>query len=117
MSPISSMCPASITLGEPPPFRVAKELPILSPRTSSANFSASVRHTLAAAPSLPLGPGVESRFFKNSYDASLMRSLLRCRKAFEQRHASPNRLPEVHGCRISQRCYSLSALCRQNVQG
>jgi hypothetical protein len=80
------MCPESITLGAPPTFTVAKELPILSPRTSSANFSASIRQALAAAPSLPLGPGVESRFFKNSYDASLMQSFLELRKAFEQRH-------------------------------
>src|SRR5919202_3732855 len=87
MSPISSTCPASITLGEPPPFRVAKELPILSPRTSSANFSASLRQTSAAAPSLPLGPGVESRFFKNSYDASLMRSFLEYQRVLEQRRA------------------------------
>src|SRR5215208_762781 len=87
ISPISSMCPESITLGVPPAFRVAKELPILSPRTSSANFSASVRQALAAAPSLPLGPGVESRFFKSSYDASLMRSLLECRRVLEQQRA------------------------------
>ena len=65
ISPISSMCPESITLGEPPAFRVAKELPILSPLTS-ANPPASSRQTLAAAPSLPLGPGVESSLFKNS---------------------------------------------------
>jgi hypothetical protein len=44
---------------------VAKEFPIVSPRTS-ANPPASSRQTFAAAPSLPLGPGVESNLFKNS---------------------------------------------------
>jgi hypothetical protein len=64
-----------MTLGVPPAHIVANELPILSPRTS-ANFCASSRHTFAAAPSLPLGPGVLSNDFKKSYDASLMGSFL-----------------------------------------
>jgi hypothetical protein len=59
------MCPESIPLGDPPAFSVAKELPILSPRTS-ANACASSRQTFAATPSLPLGPGVESNLCKNS---------------------------------------------------
>src|SRR5919112_2146070 len=88
MTPISSMCPASMTFGEPPELIVANEFPILSPPTS-ANFPASSLHTLAAASSYPLGPGVESSRFKKSYDASLMLILSMTKENSWKRPSAP----------------------------
>src|SRR3982751_4557352 len=65
MTPISSMWPASMIVGDPPGFTVAMLLPATSPRTS-ANDRASSRQTRAGAVSKPDGPGVSRRRFRKA---------------------------------------------------
>ena len=57
--------------GLPPVLMAAKELPETSVDTSSANVSASSRHTCAGAVSNPDGPGVSSNCFRNSSEEDL----------------------------------------------
>src|SRR5262245_2324357 len=64
--PISSMCPASMSRGDPFAFTTATELPCTSALTASANLPTSSRQTRAGAASKPDGPGVSSSRFKNS---------------------------------------------------
>src|SRR5687767_8139716 len=70
MTPISSMCPASMIVGAPAGLTVAILLPATSPRTS-AKAAASSRQTRAGADSNPDGPGVSSRRFRNAMEESL----------------------------------------------
>src|SRR5262249_5409821 len=72
ITPISSMCPANITLGRPARLIVANELPFTSLLTPSANRSASVRHSRAGADSKADGPGVSSSDFRNVSDSGVM---------------------------------------------
>ena len=64
-SPISSMCPASITCGLPDSFSTAKEFPVASTSTCPANVDASVRHTRPARNSNPDGPAASRSCFRN----------------------------------------------------
>src|SRR5258705_13478537 len=68
MTPISSMWPASITVGVPPLFTSARLLPATSPDTL-ANFLACSRQTFAGAASNPDGPGVSRSFFRKERDS------------------------------------------------
>src|SRR5687768_16477840 len=70
MTPISSMCPASMMVGAPAGLTVAMLLPATSPRTS-AKAATSSRQTRAGADSNPDGPGVSSRRFRNAMEESL----------------------------------------------
>src|SRR5688572_6110939 len=70
MTPISSMCPASMMVGAPAGFTVAMLLPATSPRTS-AKAAASSRQTRAGADSNPDGPGVSSRRLRKAIEESL----------------------------------------------
>src|SRR5437899_4185817 len=65
-SPISSMCPASISRGRPLALSAATELPWTSAVTSSANVFTSSRHTRAGPVSKPDGPGVSSSRLRKS---------------------------------------------------
>ena len=69
------MWPANMTRGRPPGFRVAKELPATSARTSSASGSASARQTRAGAASKAEGPGVSSRDLRKASDSGVMAAL------------------------------------------
>src|SRR6266480_1989544 len=68
MTPISSMCPASMIVGLPPPFASARLFPATSPDTFANCFACS-RHTLAGAASNPDGPGVSRSFFRKESDS------------------------------------------------
>src|SRR3954462_8540036 len=72
MTPISSMWPASITRGDPPSSRVAKEFPATSACTDWANFAASARHTLPGAASNEDGPGVSNSSFRKVIDSGVI---------------------------------------------
>src|SRR4029450_13970108 len=67
MTPISSMCPASMIVGAPAPFTDAMLFPATSFDTS-ANARASSRQSLAGADSNPDGPGVSSSCFRNEME-------------------------------------------------
>src|SRR5215208_677957 len=69
MSPISSMWPASMMVGDPPGLTTARLLPVTS-FVTSANARASSRHTLAGADSKPEGPGVSSSRLRNAIEDS-----------------------------------------------
>src|SRR6185503_13514968 len=68
MTPISSIWPANITVGLPPPFTSARLLPATSPDTL-ANCLACSRQTFAGAASNPDGPGVSRSFFRKERDS------------------------------------------------
>ena len=72
MIPISSMCPANMSLGLPSGFNVAKELPPTSAWTESATFLASARQIRAGAASNEEGPGVSSNDFRKASDSGVM---------------------------------------------
>src|SRR3954462_5179836 len=55
-------------VGPPRGFTSAMLLPATSVVTESAKVDASSRHTRAAGPSYPDGPGVSSRRFRNARD-------------------------------------------------
>src|SRR5690349_7557640 len=61
ITPISSMWPSSMIVGEPPGFTSAMLFPATSADTLSAKVSASARHARAAAASYPDGGGASSR--------------------------------------------------------
>src|SRR3954465_14986635 len=63
MTPISSMCPASMIVGPPDPFTSARLLPATSPLTVE-NCLACSHQILAGAPSKPEGPGVSRSFLR-----------------------------------------------------
>src|SRR5512143_2153661 len=71
MSPISSMCPSSMIVGEPPALTSAMLFPATSLVTLSANLAASSRQTRAAGASKPEGPGVSSRRLRNAMEDAL----------------------------------------------
>src|SRR3954470_15366891 len=72
ITPISSMWPASITRGDPPPSRVATEFPATSACTEWANFAASARHTRPGAASKEDGPGVSRSSFRKVIDSGVI---------------------------------------------
>src|SRR3954452_3685589 len=61
-----------MTRGRPGELSVAYELTLTSPRTSSANRSASLRHSRAGAASNAEGPGVSRSDLRNASDSGLM---------------------------------------------
>ena len=69
MTPISSMWPSSMIVGEPPGFTSAMLLPATSVVTS-AKARASSRQTRAGADSNPEGPGVSSRRLRKAIEDS-----------------------------------------------
>jgi len=69
MTPISSMWPASMMVGEPSPLTTARLLPATS-FVTSANGRASSRQMFAGADSNPDGPGVSRRRFRNPMEES-----------------------------------------------
>src|SRR5690554_2891056 len=75
MTPISSICPASMMRGEPPGLSTAIEFPLTSASTWSAKPSASVRQTRAGWSSKPLGPGASSSCSRNAKEPSVIISL------------------------------------------
>src|SRR5687767_357985 len=70
MTPISSMCPSSMIVGDPCGLTTAMLFPATSELTSCANVFASSRQTLAGADSKPEGPGVSSRRFRKAIEES-----------------------------------------------
>src|SRR6476646_7063720 len=78
MTPISSMCPSSMIVGEPPGFTSAMLLPATSDDTLSANVSASARQARAATASKPEGAGASSsRLRKETADGLSIGTLVK----------------------------------------
>src|SRR5687768_2787709 len=71
MTPISSICPSSMIVGEPPAFTSAMLLPATSVVTLSAKVPASVRQARAATVSNPDGAGASSRRFRKAIEDGL----------------------------------------------
>src|SRR6188508_1594790 len=71
ISPISSMWPSSMMVGDPFGFTSAMLLPATSVVTRSAKVDASSRQTRDAGPSNPDGAGVSNRRFKNASEDGL----------------------------------------------
>ncbi len=71
ITPISSMWPSSMIVGEPPGLISAMLLPATSVVTRSANVAASSRQTRAAGPSKPDGAGVSSNRLRNASEDGL----------------------------------------------
>ena len=72
MTPISSMWPSSMMVGDPPGFTSAMLLPATSTVTPAAKVSASVRHTRAAAVSKPDGAGASRRRLRKPREDGLI---------------------------------------------
>src|SRR5512143_1641764 len=71
ISPISSIWPSSIIVGDPLGLTSAMLLPATSLVTFSAKVDASSRQTRAAGPSNPDGPGVSSRRLRKASEDGL----------------------------------------------
>src|SRR3954463_629988 len=83
-----------MTRGRPGELSVAYELPLTSPRTSSANRSASLRHSRAGAASNAEGPGGSRSDLRNASDSGLMIGTVREVKG---RRRGPRCLPPRDG--------------------
>src|SRR5512133_3897675 len=79
ISPISSIWPSSMIVGDPPGLTSAMVLPATSLVTLSANVDASSRQTRAAGASKPDGPGVSSKRLRNASEDGLNIDRAGCR--------------------------------------